>query len=197
MHANGNAVFSNGKFLVTAGTPYNFSVTTEDSDSWTCTFSSSNSGPVTFTTNQVGQNVTIPLGTISLTPKPGVTPGEAAPKAMPVSVTVTVVSVLIAIEADIVDEPPPDSDYASGVNPNTIVLTLNGKIVTPIVTNIPNGKHIYYMPNSSELNLHGTNRVTLNARDNANANMLDMDSPGNPNDGGNPMPPCEWSFTLP
>jgi len=114
--------------------------------------------------------------------------------------TADVTVVDVEIEADVKDEPPPGKTYASGINENSIVLKLilklNGIEVTPTITDITNGKHIYYKPACSELNLPGTNTVELKVRDNANAGK---EPEQNINDAGNPTnpDPFTWSFTLP
>jgi len=110
--------------------------------------------------------------------------------------SITVYVVEVEIEADVKDEPPPEKSYASGINENSIVLKLNEIEVTPTITNITNGKHIYYKPACSELNLPGNNTVELKVRDNANAGK---EPDQNINDAGNPTSPdpFTWSFTLP
>lgn len=100
------------------------------------------------------------------------------------------------IQADIVDVPPPNKTYASGINADSIILKLNGMQVIPIISDIPNGKHIYYLPSGSELTHSGDNTVELTVRDNANAGVL---AGQDINDAGNPTydDPVTWSFATP
>jgi hypothetical protein len=102
----------------------------------------------------------------------------------------------VDIEADLKDQPPMGKTYASGINTSSIVLKLNGTQVTPTVTDITNGKHVYYKPSCSELNIPGANTVELKIRDNANAGVAPG---GSINDAGNATDPdpVSWSFTLP
>jgi hypothetical protein len=100
------------------------------------------------------------------------------------------------IQADIIDVPPPNKTYASGINADSIILKLNGTQVIPIISDIPNGKHVYYLPSGRELNHSGNNTVELMVRDNANAGVLagqDINDAGNPTD----LDPFTWEFTLP
>jgi len=71
------------------------------------------------------------------------------------------------IEADIVDEPPSGSAFTSGIDPMSIVLKLQGNIVTPSITPIANGFHIYYVPNANQVQSPGFYTVELEASDNA------------------------------
>jgi hypothetical protein len=70
------------------------------------------------------------------------------------------------IEADIVDEPPTGSTFASGIDQSSIVLKLNGNRVTPSIAPIQNGFHIYYVPSANEVH-SGPNLVELEGSDNA------------------------------
>ena len=47
------------------------------------------------------------------------------------------------------------------------MLKLNGNQVTPLITPIPNGFHIYYVPKANEVQNPGLNTVDLEASDNA------------------------------
>ena len=102
----------------------------------------------------------------------------------------------VDIEVDLKDQPPSGKTYASGINPNSIVLKLNGTQVTPTIADITDGKHVFYRPAFSELNIPGNNTVELKVRDNANAGAQQGQ---NVNDAGNPTDPDPfiWSFTLP
>jgi hypothetical protein len=108
----------------------------------------------------------------------------------------TVNLVKAEIEADLKDQAPAGKTYASEINPDSIVLKLNNTQVTPTITDISGGKHIYYKPDCSELNIPGNNTVEIKMRDNANAGVKEDQAL---NDAGNPTEPdpVTWTFTLP
>ena len=74
-----------------------------------------------------------------------------------------------SIDIDVKDKPPTGATYASGINPSSIILKLNGVEVTPTITPITDGYHIHYTPSLAVLNPPGQNTVSLIVRDYANA----------------------------
>lgn len=99
----------------------------------------------------------------------------------------------VVFQADVVDLPPPGSTYASGVDSQTIVVTLNENAVSPNLQTIENGFRITYRPATSELNPSGQNTITLEAYDRAVGFLRTPDSPGNPL-----VPnPSQWTFSTP
>jgi hypothetical protein len=102
------------------------------------------------------------------------------------SVEVNVLAPIPAIEADIVDPRAGPGMFASGIDRNSIVMRLNGKIVTPTITDIANGFHVYYQPSQNEVNNPGVNSVSLEASDNAKGD----------GDTGNPVI-HKWPFSIP
>jgi hypothetical protein len=106
------------------------------------------------------------------------------------------VTVLPLIEADVLDQPGLNSTYASGVNPASIVLSLNGVAVTLTISDIPDGKHILYRPQMSELLPHAINTVTIHLRDNANGDASPADDPNTFGNATSPDP-FIWVFNLP
>ena len=110
--------------------------------------------------------------------------------------SIEIIALKTNIEADLLDEPPDDAIYASGINPDSIVVNFNGVIVTPTITDIAGGKHVFYSPTYDELNIPGDNTVEITVRDNANAGHdedEDINEVGNATD----QDPFTWSFTLP
>lgn len=104
----------------------------------------------------------------------------------------SVIVVPVIIQADVVDRPPSGSTYASGVNQNSIVLKLNGTVVTPKIDPIQDGYHIYYEPTSGQIS-SGTNTVFIRCFDLANDGAPEGTSK---DEYGNEMT-YSWNFTRP
>jgi len=97
------------------------------------------------------------------------------------------------IEVDVKDRPPTGKTYASGVNPDSIVLKLNGIEVEHSPTPITDGYRVFYRPTLAQLNPPYGNNVELKVRDKANAGR-DEGQPAS--EGGNPpiIDPYTWSY---
>lgn len=106
---------------------------------------------------------------------------------------VTVATVIV--EADIIDELASGSEFASGVNPESVLMTLNGIEVTPSLTEIESGYRVRYGPATTELS-SGTNQVSIRARDLANAGTPEGEDP-NANGNETDPDPFTWSFSHP
>jgi hypothetical protein len=76
------------------------------------------------------------------------------------------------IEADVIDKPPEGKTFASGVDPQSIRLYLNDKLITSgiNITSIDFGKHIKYTTNVFDLKIPGMNEIILKVKDQASAN---------------------------
>ncbi len=93
-----------------------------------------------------------------------------------------IVLVKFTIEADLKDEPPEGSEYASGVDDTQIWVRLNDETINPTLTSIEKGYHFVYTPVLGKLNIPGNNQVKVSIKDKA----------GNENSPN----PATWDFTI-